>query len=591
MSFSPKIIERPCDEAVLQQASQLGLHSVAARVLANRATKHNVDPHGVINCGLRDLDDPLTLPDIEIASARIIKALYNQEVIGLETDHDVDGVTSHAVLYRALVDAFNHPKEKIRSYIGHRLEEGYGLSDPLCTRILEDAEPPTLIITADNGSSDGPRISRLKEHGIDTIVTDHHGMPEEGPPADAIACVSPAREDSEFPDPMIAGVMVSFLLMCVVRQQMIQLEFLPKETPSLKSLVDFVALGTVADCVSLARSRNNRAIINAGIEPISKGVRPCWRAIRPKIGDDSKPVSSSDLGFTIGPRLNAAGRLSDAMVGVRFLLAETDQEAMQWLDKLETENTLRREIEGELKEEAMVVAEQQAMAGKTVIQVSLKEGHAGVHGIVASRLVERFGRPAVCFSPKMGEPGVITGSARGIEGMHVRNAMQTVDSRSPGILTKFGGHEGAGGLTLDESNFEAFADSYEAAVSEQLGDRVLEPYILTDGVIDTRHISFELIEGLDRLQPYGREFETPLFVGVFKLMSAKAMGAQKNHWRLNLIGNEGGVFEAVWFNVGQACPIDMNGLYRLAFTPDVNWWKGKAKIQLMIRGAERAPEV
>ncbi len=589
MQFTPRIVERPCDDAVLEQAGQLGLHKVATRVLANRATKYNVDPSKVLNCGLRDLDSPLTLPDINEASARIIKALYNQEVIGLETDHDVDGVTSHAVLYRALVDCFKHPADKIQSYIGHRLTEGYGLSAPLCDRILADEPRPTLIITADNGSSDSARISRLKEAGIDTVVTDHHGMPEEGPPADAIATVSPAREDSEFPDPMIAGVMVSFLLMCVVRQQMMDLEFLPADTPNLKSLVDFVALGTVADCVSLARSRNNRAVITAGVDLISKGVRPCWRAIRPKLGDDAKPVSSSDLGFTIGPRLNAAGRLSDAMVGVRYLLAETDSEARMYLDELENENTLRREIEGELKEEAMTIAEIQAEAGRRVLQVSLSEGHAGVHGIVASRLVERFGRPAVCFSPKQGEPGVITGSARGIEGMHVRDAMQKVNSEFPDILDKFGGHEGAGGLTLKESDFERFENAYEKAVSDQLGEKILEPTIITDGVIETHQISFELIYGLDKLQPFGREFEAPLFVGIFKVMSAKAMGAQKNHWRLQLIGNEGGIFESVWFSAGEVCPVSMDGLYRIAFTPELNWWRGKAKMQLMVRGAEATP--
>jgi single-stranded-DNA-specific exonuclease len=526
-----------------------------------------------------------------MASARIIKALSNGEVIGLETDHDVDGVTSHAVLYRALVDVFQHPKDRIKSYIGHRLEEGYGLSDPLCDRILADNPRPTLIITADNGSSDADRIARLKENGVDTIVTDHHGMPEEGPPAQAIACVSPARDDSEFPDGMIAGVMVSFLLMCVVRQQMMELEFLPDNTPSLKDLLDFVALGTVADCVSLARSENNRAIISSGLTPISMGVRPCWRAIRPKMGDDAKPISSSDLAFTIGPRLNAAGRLSDAMVGVRFLLSETDEEARQWLNKLEGENTLRREIEADLKEEAMAVGEIQDEMGKKVLQVSLSEGHAGVHGIVASRLVERYGKPAICFSPKQGEPGIITGSARGIEGMHVRDAMQKVRTQSPDILLKFGGHEGAGGLTLKESNFKRFEQAYEEAVSEQLGDKVLEPYILSDGVIGTNEVSFELIHGLDRLQPFGREFEAPLFTGLFKLMSSKPMGEKGTHWRFQLIGNEDGVFEAVWFNVGQECPLTMDGLYRIVFTPELNWWRGKAKMQLMIRGAEKADEV
>lgn len=589
MTTKPRIVERPCDDDVLIAAQQLSLHPVAQRVLANRATKYGVDPDGVIDCGLQDLDSPLSLPDVEVAAERIATAIMNGEVIGLETDHDVDGVTSHAVLYQALNQFFHHPKEKIRSYIGHRLNEGYGLSDALCDRILADEVRPTLIVTADNGSSDGPRITRLRQAGIETVVTDHHGMPDEGSPVDAIACVSPARADSQFPDAMIAGVMVSFLLMCVVRQRLIGAGHLPVSASRMTPLLDYVALGTVADCVSLARSRNNRAVIKAGLGPINNGSRPCWQAIRPHLGDESKPLSSSDLGFGIGPRINAVGRLDDAMVGVRFLLAESVNEAAQYVEELNKGNLLRREIENELKEEAMEVGELQVESGRTVVQVCLTQGHAGVHGIVASRLVERFGRPAVCFSPKVGEPGVLTGSARGIEGMHVRNAMKEVDARAPGLLIRFGGHEGAGGLTLRESDFPKFEALYEQVVTEQVAGRKLEPLVITDGLIDTRQITAELISGLQALEPYGREFESPLFTAAFKVMSASSMGADKTHWRFKLIGAEGGIFEAVWFNAGEECPLDMSDLWRLAFTPELNWWRGNAKLQLMIRAAEQVP--
>lgn len=594
MNASPKVITRQADDETLASVSNLPIHPMAKQVLANRASKYHVLAPSLLDCSLRDLDSPMSLPDIKGAAERIASAIVNGEVIGLETDHDVDGVTSHAVLYSALHNYFGHPKEKIRSFIGHRMKEGYGLSDALCNRILADEVRPSLIITADNGSSDALRITRLLQNGIQTIVTDHHGMPEEGPPADAIACVSPARPDSHFPDPLIAGVMVSFLLSCVVRQELINIGHLDASAPRLSGLLDYVAVGTVADCVSLARSRNNRAVIRAGLIPINQGVRPCWRAIKPYLGDADKTITSSDLGFGIGPRINAVGRLDDAMVGVKFLLAEDDAEAHHWVKELNEGNLLRREIENELKEEAVEVAQLQVESGRTVTQVCLTEGHAGVHGIVASRLVERFGRPAVCFSQKLGEPGILTGSARAIEGVHIRDAMQAVEDQAPGLLMKFGGHEGAGGLTLKEEDFPQFEKLFESIISQQAKGLDLAPAIFSDGPIKSGAINIELVEGMKVLEPFGREFESPLFTANFRLLSADPMGESKQHWRFDLVGVEGGTFKGVWFNAGDASPLnfmDSDGFYRLTFSPELNYWKGRTSLQLMIRGANPAPDL
>lgn len=585
MNRRPKIFSRPCNDHVLAAASQLNLSPVVQRVLANRASKHDLDPASLINCPLRELDSPNTLPDIFVGAERLVRAILQGEVIGLETDHDVDGVTSHAVLHQALTQYFGHPADKIRSYIGHRLNEGYGLSDSLCDRILADPVPPSLIITADNGSSDGPRISRLLSAGIDTVVTDHHGIPKEGVPADAAACISPARKDSQYPDPLIAGVMVSFLLMCVVNQRLIKEGVLPSNSGSLSGLLDFVALGTVADCVSLSRSRNNRAVTLAGLGLINANTRPCWQALRPHLGE-AEALTSTDLAFGIGPRLNALGRLDDAMVGVNFLLAPTVADAELLIADLNSGNGLRKQIENELKLEAMEVAASQVDSGYKGILVYLTNGHAGVHGIVASRLVEHFGHPALCFSDKENEPGVITGSARGIEGVNVLNALESVHNQQPELLIKFGGHEGAGGLSLKKDDLSAFSALYEQAIAQQIGCRELKPAIMTDGLIATSDISKELIEELKVLEPYGREFESPMFSGVFKIMSANPMGAEKNHWKFKCIGAEGGVFDAVWFNIGTDNPLSMSGLFEIAFTPSLNWWRGKSTLQLIVRGAQ-----
>ena len=584
-----KIQYLEADEAVLAEAQALKMHPAAAVVLANRATKYGVSPAWILDTSLQHLDSPFTLPDVNLAADRIADAIMQGEVIALETDHDVDGVTSHAVIYTALMSFFGHPKSLLLSYIGHRLEEGYWLSDLLCTRILDNDLVPGLIITADNGSSDEPRIARLRAEGIDTIVTDHHGMPKEGPPASAYACVSPARLDSQYPDPLIAGVMVAFLLMCVVRQKLVDRHYLDPSAPKLTSLLDYVALGTVADCVSLARSRNNRIVIQMGLQGINAECRPCWRAVRPMMGDVAKEVTATDLAFKVGPMINSAGRLDDAMVGVRYLLADNERDALTHLMELDTSNKLRREIEAEMKEEAIAFCQKQADAGKVVMQVRLENGHPGVHGIVASRLVEAFGRPAVCYSAKSGQPEYLVASARGIDGVHVRDAMERVDSCLPGHLVAFGGHAGAGGMSTHRIQFESVVHAYEKAMAEQVGDRMLEPLMFADGKLLTASITPQLIEGLQALQPYGREFETPMFRSSFKLKSAKPIGAEKTHWKLQLLGREGGIFNAVWFNAGPECPMPLDGQSWLTYSAEFNWWNGRKSVQLMVRHAEEDP--
>lgn len=582
-----RIIRRTASPENLEVVKNYNLHPAAQVVLANRATKYETCPGRILDTGINGLDSPLSLPDVELAAERIADAVVSGEVIGLETDHDVDGVTSHAVIYQALKNFFGVAPDKLLPYIGHRLHEGYGLSDKLADRILAANVRPSLIITADNGSSDEDRIARLLEHGIHTVVTDHHGMPEEGPPKSAYACVSPARPDSQYPDPLIAGVMVSFLLMCVVRMRLIDRGYLNADAPKLTSLLDYVALGTIADCVSLARSQNNRIVINAGLKLIESGMRPCWRVVRPLLGDAAKPVTATDMGFKVGPFINSAGRLDDAMVGVRYLLANTDSVSHEHLMKLVESNNERREIEKVMKDEALLAAKAQADAGKVVMQIRLENGHPGVHGIVASRVVEAFGRPAVCFSDEVGSENVLTASARGIEGTHVRDAMAAVQQASPGLLLRFGGHQGAGGMKVQTDRLEELMELYEGAMAKQVGERVLEPAIFVDGTVPTNQIGEGLIQGLRALEPYGREFEAPLFMGSFVPAQLNAIGADKTHWKMKLQGREGGVFDAIVFNHGTEAPMTTGLRYWVVFSPELNWWKGRATVQLMVRYIER----
>lgn len=276
----PKVQNRSIDADQCQRMIEAGLHPVMAKIIASRPIPASSAIDEWLSPSLARLDHPHLMKDMDKAVERIAKAIINKEMIGLETDHDCDGQTSHALLYCAFIDYFNHPSDRIRSYIGHRLNEGYGLSVSVMNRMLADDPRPSLVITADNGSSDEAQIVHLKQAGIDVIVTDHHAIPSEGIPKSAFAVLNPTREDCGYPDPLIAGCMVAWLLMAGVRNELIKLNYLPASAPSLAKLLDYVAVGTIADCVSIARSRNNRAVVNYGLKLINQFSRPCWQALR-----------------------------------------------------------------------------------------------------------------------------------------------------------------------------------------------------------------------------------------------------------------------------------------------------------------------
>ncbi|MCC5887967.1 MAG: single-stranded DNA exonuclease RecJ [Gammaproteobacteria bacterium] len=578
----PTIIYRTAPEAVERAAAGLGLHPVAARVLARRAAAAGAEPDVLLGHRLADLDHPDGLPHIDRAAARIVRALRDGEVIGLATDHDVDGVTAHALLYRALVEHFGHPAARLQHYIGLRLMEGYGLSDSLCERMLAAEPRPGLIITADMGSSDGPRIARLAAAGIDVIVTDHHGLPGDGVPEAAWACVSPLDAGSVYPDACIAGVMVAWLLMCHTRNALIEAGALGADAPGLGRLLDYVALGTVADCVSLSRSVNNRRVLKAGLKLIEAGARPCWQAFLAMRRERAAPLLAADLAFGLGPRINATGRLGDAMEAVQFLLADSWQEACDRGALLTRMNEARKGVEQRMQGEAMGRARALVDAGRSGLALSFADGHPGVHGIVASRLAEAFGRPVACFSPVIHGDGMLTGSCRSVPGFDVAAALRTIDAQAPRMLHRFGGHAGAAGLTLGAADFDRFSALFDGAVKAQLSVQALGPKCFVDGELDPAQIDLDLVDGLAALEPFGREFEPPLFSAELLVTEARAMGQDGRHWRLELQPN----LEAVWFNAGSDCPVDLDVTVRLLFRPEVNWWNGRRRLQLVIEGVE-----
>lgn len=586
MSEVIEVRQRPLDQSAYAQCQARGCSEVVARVIAGR-WQEQMGVEGVIDPRLSQLDSPFTLKDIDRAVKRIILAIEQGETIALETDHDCDGQTSHAVLYVALTEILGFPSEHIQSYIGHRMQEGYGLSEGLAQRILAADPRPGVVITADNGSADEPRIAQLKAAGIDVIVTDHHTIPAEGIPKSAYAVVNPTRPDCEYADRYIAGCMVAWLLMAAVRRRMIEVGLLTAQAPPMTEVLDYVAVGTVADCVSLSRSVNNRAVVRYGLHKINQSQRPCWQAIRPLL---RRPhMNAEDLGFTVGPLLNSDGRLADAFGSVNFLLSGSLNEAGPWAQRLWEQNQSRKAIQKTLVQQATQQAQQQVAAGQWSIVAWLPEGHAGVHGIAASRIKDQFGRPTILFSPKINQADIITGSARSIDTLDMREALQHVADHNPGLLVSFGGHQGAAGVSIRLADLDLFKTAFETAARYQLCAEDIGPVLWTDGVLPVETLSLTLVDELHAIGPYGREFEPPLFEGKFTVNEVRMVGADQIHAQL-MLAHESHCVRAIWFNAcepGQSIAIkpgdQVNAVYQLTD----NYFRDQRSLQLQLTYCER----
>lgn len=598
----PRIKLRAHNARLQAAAISQGLDPIIANILAKRPVIEDLLSQ-IIGAKLSNLPHPQDIKDMSLAAKRVAKAIINRESIGIETDHDCDGQTSHAVIYHNLVHHFKYPKELIKSYIGHRLTEGYGLSEPVVKRILEDSPKVSLLITADNGSSDEPRIAKLKAHGIDVIITDHHQIPVSGYPYSAYAFINPTREDCNY-DPYIAGCMVAWLLMVSTRLELINLNYLTKDAPKLIDTLDYVAVGTVADCVSFAKSHINRAVVRFGLKLINKRIKFCWQALTTKILIDD--IQVEDLGFKIGPLLNSDGRLACAFGSVSFLLSENLVEAHSWLEHLVSQNKLRRNIQHTITLQAVKIAKQQFDLEKASICVFLEEGHAGIHGISASKIKDYFGRPTVLFSKRISPEtlieistvvttlDLITGSIRGIEGFHVREALQYIADLDPKLLVSFGGHQGAGGLTLRNKDFVRFSELFEQATLHQLSIKKLNikylgPVIWSDGFLSVDAINFDLINNLKILEPYGKDFESPIFDNIGTIKQVKLIG-NGTHARIDL-SIDGKIFKGVWFNMKQSIDapeiFKLNDRVKCAFSVIENNFNARKTCELQIIGMEK----
>ena len=588
--MTPNLIVRisDIDSGKLSQfAQRLSLSPLQARIVANRLPSQEAEDllEQIVDASLRNIAPPDLLKDSDRAVKRIAQAISRGEIIGLLTDYDVDGITSHAILHHALRDFFGVAENKIQHLIGHRIDDGYGISQGLVDRILNDQQAlPDLIITADCGSSDEQQIARLKEKGIDIIVTDHHAIPQEGIPLSALATINPTREDCAYPDNTIAGCMVSWLLMSHLRNELIRTEILTQETPKLSALLDFVSLGTVADAVSLL-SPTNRAVVKAGLKVMNQLQRPCWQAMKKLLQWDFQVFTAEDLGFQIGPRINARSRMSDPYMALHYLCALTLHESIQHLQELDNDNQHRKATEKDMLAIAFRLAKEQLDSQLWSLVVFHKDFHAGVQGIVASRLMEKFGRPVIVLSPT-NEAAKLTGSARTIPMVHIRDAIEQVANKHPEIVLRFGGHKGAAGLKLDSNGLDEFKVLFDKAVEQQLNTgNDLRPIIYTDGELSEDDLTYETIAELKHLEPYGREFEVPVFEGDFEVQSIRVIGADGIHLMIQL-ATEAHSFKAVWFRAldkqNDPFPFVQGQFIHAAYQLKENYYRGNFSIQLHI---------
>ena len=528
--------------------------------------------------GLKSLVSPLGLMDINKAAQRVAEAVVAQQKILIIGDYDADGATSVALCKLALAAM---GAEAVEFLVPDRFQFGYGLSEAIVA--IAHSLKPDLIITVDNGISSVGGVAAANAAGIDVIVTDHH-LPGTELPA-AYAIVNPNRHDCGFPSKSIAGVGVAYYLLSWVRHALRQRQWFDaaqRPEPNLGQFLDLVALGTVADVVPL--DRNNRILVHQGLLRMRQGhTRPGIRALAEVGKRDLTQLSAQDLGFAIGPRLNAAGRLRDMSVGIRCLLADNVVTARSLAQELDGLNKDRREIEqGMVAEAELLLAQVSKMDDAKGIAVYHERFHQGVMGIVAGRLRERLHRPAIVFADSSeGAVGEIKGSARSIDGLNIRDVLDTIATRYPGILIKFGGHAMAAGLSLKRVHFERFRSIFDQVVAELVSEDALSAKCFVDGGLSEQELSLDTVHTLFNAGPWGNGFPEPAFCDDFDLISQRVVGEQ--HLKL-VLRKDTRLIDAIAFR--QPALAQETKRLRVVYRPARNDYGNTATLQLIVEYVE-----
>lgn len=553
-------------------------HPILQRIYAARGIQHVHE----VDYGLEQLLPFQTLRGLDQAVACIANALEEQQNILIVGDFDADGATSTAVAIRALR---SFGAKHVDYLVPNRFAFGYGLT-PELVQVAKKTNP-ALIVTVDNGIANHAGVIAAKELGMQVIVTDHHLAANTLPPADAI--VNPNQPDDQFPSKCIAGVGVIFYVMLALRRYLIANDWFSKNKlpePNMSRLLDLVALGTVADVVPL--DHNNRLFVQQGLRRIRAG--QCVAGITALLevgGRDPARIVASDLGFIVGPRLNAAGRLDDMSLGIECLLCDDLARAKTMAAHLSQLNDERKVIEHDMQEQALAALKKIQVNEKSLpLGVCLfdEEWHQGVIGIVASRIKDRFHRPVIAFAPV--NDAEIKGSARSIQGVHIRDVLATIATEHPTLINKFGGHAMAAGLTLARTVFQDFAKLFAEGVAKCLREEDLQQALLSDGELMPADMTLEIADLVREAGPWGQAFPEPLFDGVFAIIEQRLVGGK--HLKV-VLSKDGTLFDGIAFNIDlQQWPNYRCDYAKIVYRLDVNEYRGKRKVQLIIEHIEHA---
>jgi len=554
-----KITRRPYPEGIANTLADTGLHPVLARIYAARQITR-MEQLETRLAGLLPFD---TLKNIHAAAQRLADAFARKERILVVADYDADGATACSVALRGLGLLGSNAD----FLVPNRFEYGYGLT-PEIVRLAAERHPD-LIVTVDNGIASVAGVAEAKRLGIEVLITDHHLPGDELPEA---LIVNPNQPGCAFPSKNLAGVGVMFYVLLALRAELRARGVFTAETmPNLAQLLDIVALGTVADVVRL--DDNNRILVEQGLRRMRAG-RSCAgiRALFQAAGRDPARASAFDLGFMVGPRLNAAGRLEDMSLGITCLLTDDDTAALTIAQRLHALNAERRSIEADMQETALASLDSIETTDSYSLALFDPDWHQGVIGILASRLKDKYHRPAICFA--RGNNGEIKGSGRSIGALHLRDALDIVSKRSPDLILKFGGHAAAAGLSIHETDFARFATQFEQTVQGLLSPGDLSKVIETDGELPLQTLNLELAQALDG-QVWGQGFPAPSFSGVFRVAQQRVVGEKHLKLRLEMSGQ---LFESILFFRDQPLPERIQAVYR----PETNTYNGVTSLQLKL---------
>ncbi len=546
---------------------QDGIHPVLARLYVARGLLDVRE----LSSELSSMIAPSGLLHIDAAAVFLADAIAAKKRLVIVADYDCDGATACAVGLRGL----RMLGADVDFIVPNRFEYGYGLT-PEIVALAQAEKSPDIIVTVDNGIASIDGVAEANRRGIDVVVTDHH-LPADTLPA-ARVIVNPNQPECGFPSKNLAGVGVMFYVLLALRAEMRKRGLFDQQSqPKLDVLLDLVALGTVADVVKL--DANNRILVAQGLKRMRAGrmhagVAALFRAS----AREARKASPFDLGFALGPRLNAAGRLADMSLGIECLTTDDEGRAWAIAQQLDTINRERRDIEAEMQDTALELLDSFDPHDKSTISVFDAGWHQGVIGIVASRLKDKFYRPTITFAPS--SDGWIKGSGRSIPGFHLRDALDLVSKHAPTLIDKFGGHAMAAGLTLRAENFDAFAAAFEAVGRSWLTQNQLERVLENDGSLEDAFFTTQFIDLLDG-QVWGQGFAPPVFCDEFRIISQRIL--KERHLKLQLERN-GQRFDAIWFGHTD----DLGARARVAYRLDANEYNGVTRVQLMVEYAECA---